>query len=245
MIINLSKLSKKDISIAGGKAANLGELIQAGFNVPGGVCVTTDTFGYFQKNEKFPLGFEKELNAKLAKLKGPFAVRSSATTEDLKNASFAGQHDTFLNVKKEKLVDAVIKCFSSLYTERAVAYRRQNKVMGSKARMAVVIQEMVNADYAGVSFTLDPIHKKYLLVEIVKGLGEKLVSGTVTPNSYFMNRKNFIVTQKNENFPLKINLKNIAKVMLEIEKHYKMPMDIEFALKKGKLFILQARPITA
>src|SRR3989344_5456357 len=81
MIINLSKLSKKDISIAGGKAANLGELIQAGFNVPGGVCVTTDTFGYFQKNEKFPLGFEKELNAKLAKLKGPFAVRSSATTE--------------------------------------------------------------------------------------------------------------------------------------------------------------------
>ncbi|MBS3106040.1 hypothetical protein J4419_00035 [Candidatus Woesearchaeota archaeon] len=244
-MIPLSELSKKDIPRAGGKAANLGELIRGGFQVPSGFCIPTSFFDVYKKTRNFPGGFESELRQHLSKLKPPFAVRSSATTEDLKSASFAGQHDTFLNVPREKVTEKVKACFSSLYTERAVAYRKEKKVSEKAAKMAVVVQEMVKADVSGVSFSLDPIHKKYVLIEVVKGLGEKLVSGAVTPNSYFLDRKTLKILEKHEQFPLKLDLKGIGETILKIEEHYKMPMDIEFSIAKGKLWILQARPITA
>jgi phosphoenolpyruvate synthase/pyruvate phosphate dikinase len=176
------------------------------------------------------------------------AVRSSATAEDLPGASFAGQQDTYLNViGKKEILDSVKKCWASLFTPRAIYYREKNKFQHEKVLISVVIQEMINPEYAGVIFTLDPINKKDIMIEAVKGLGEKLVSGEITPNNYIISKNKLKVLNKKENFSISIKtilgLAGIAKI---IEEHYKKPQDIEWAIdKKGCIFILQSRPITA
>lgn len=188
----------------------------------------------------------EEINLHLKQTKATkFAVRSSATAEDLLTASFAGQQDTYLNVTKKDVLTAVKKCWASLFNPRAIFYREAKKI-SHDVGMAVVVQEMVPAEYAGVMFTVDPIHKKDILVEAAIGLGEQVVSGEVTPNSYFIDRKTFAIKQKmgeygciDENV-----IKTIAKKGIEIEKHYAKPQDIEFAVKNGKVFILQSRSIT-
>ncbi len=188
---------------------------------------------------------EKEITDALKKLRGnKFAVRSSSQAEDLDSASFAGQQDSYLNVPRKKVVEHVKKCWASLYTPRALFYRSQQKV-SQEIAIAVVVQEMVDAEYAGVMFTLDPIHKKFMLIEIVSGLGEKLVSGQVTPNTYFLDRKTHEIGQHNVTAHFDESwLPKIATTGLSIEKHYGNPQDIEFALKNNKIFILQSRPIT-
>jgi phosphoenolpyruvate synthase/pyruvate phosphate dikinase len=112
--------------------------------------------------------------------------------------------------------------------------------------MSVVVQEMVDARYAGVMFTLDPVHKKYNLIEAIEGLGEKLVSGQVTPNTYFLNRETGVIEDSNTVFELDQGLVKIVFGMgKEIEQHYKYPMDIEWAIgRDSNLYILQARHIT-
>ncbi len=174
-----------------------------------------------------------------------FAVRSSATAEDLPKASFAGQQDTYLSIDRAHIPRHIIRCWASLYTSRAIFYRNENNI-AQDISMAVVIQEMVQADYAGVMFTLDPIKKTHLLVELASGLGEKVVSGSVTPNSYFLDKKTLEITQKQEEEPIELSIpKRIAQFGLKIEEHYQTPQDIEFAVKDGKVYILQSRPITA
>ncbi len=188
----------------------------------------------------------EEIDAHLQKTKATkFAVRSSATAEDLLTASFAGQQDTYLNVTKKDVLNAVKKCWASLFNPRAIFYREEKKIPHDVG-MAVVVQEMVQAEYAGVMFTVDPIHKKDILVEAAIGLGEQVVSGEVTPNSYFIDRKTFAIKQKMGEYEgiSEDVIKAIAKKGLEIEKHYKKPQDIEFAVKHGKVFILQSRAIT-
>lgn len=189
---------------------------------------------------------EKEIKSSLKKLKGKkFTIRSSATTEDLITASFAGQQDTYLNVKEKGVMDAVKKCWASLFNARAIFYRYKKNIPPHLASMAVVVQEMVDADFAGVMFTVDPVRKKHILVEAAHGLGEKVVSGSVTPSSYLIDRKNFKIIERNINY--KIDEKiivNIAKIGIKIEKHYKRPQDIEFAVKGKEIFILQSRAIT-
>ncbi len=175
------------------------------------------------------------------------AIRSSATAEDLPNASFAGQQDTYLNIsKEEEVLCSIKKCWASLFTSRAIYYREKNKFEHTKVLISVVVQEMVDAAYAGVIFTKDPIEKKYVLIEVVKGLGEKLVSGEVTPNTYHLQLNGSNIVQKRENFKFDqthlMKLKELGKI---IEKHYKSPQDIEWAIdKKGNIFILQSRAIT-
>ena len=188
----------------------------------------------------------ENINAHLKKSKSDkFAVRSSATAEDLIDASFAGQQDTYLNIAKKDVVKHVKMCWASLFNPRAIFYREEKKIPHD-AGMAVVVQEMVDADFAGVMFTLDPIHKKHILVEAATGLGEQVVSGEVTPNSYFLDRKNFVIKQKMGEYEGISDdvIKAIAKKGIEIEKHYKKPQDIEFAVKDKKIFILQSRAIT-
>ena len=196
-------------------------------------------------DEKIFEELEKEINHALKKLAGTaFAVRSSATAEDLLTASFAGQQDTFLNVKRKDIADAVKKCWASLFNSRAIYYRHE-KGIPHDVEMAVVVQEMVDADFAGVMFTVDPIQKKYILVEAATGLGEKVVSGEVTPSSFMLDRKTFEIVQKTENYPIdEVHIREIAKIGLAIEAHYKKPQDIEFAAAKGKVYILQSRAIT-
>ncbi|MBS3136266.1 hypothetical protein J4401_04875 [Candidatus Woesearchaeota archaeon] len=196
-------------------------------------------------DEKMYEELEKEIRNALGKLSGEmFAVRSSATAEDMLTASFAGQQDTFLNVRKKDVSDAVKKCWASLFNPRAIYYRNE-KGIAHDVKMAVVVQEMVNADFAGVMFTIDPIRKKYILIEAVHGLGEKLVSGEVTPSSYMFDRNSLKIAEKTINYEINEKILNeIAAIGLKIEKHFNKPQDIEFAVSQGKIFILQSRAIT-
>ncbi len=172
------------------------------------------------------------------------AVRSSATAEDLEYASFAGQHDTFLNVGEKDLIRSIKKCWASFFNLRAIIYRKHNGILNSNSGVAVLIQRMVDADFAGVIFTRDPIGKKNIYMEAVEGLGEKLVSGEVTPSSYMVDREGFDILEEREPILSKSHVKELAKTALKIEAAYGKPQDIEFAIKDGKIFILQSRPIT-
>ncbi|MEK6945225.1 MAG: phosphoenolpyruvate synthase [Nanoarchaeota archaeon] len=200
------------------------------------------------------------------------AVRSSATTEDLAEASFAGQQDTYLNVKgRSDLIINVKKCFASLFTSRATYYRIKKGFKHEQASLAVVIQKMVDSDKSGVIFSKDPSYKNdHVIVEAVFGLGEGIVSGAVTPDTYLVSPEMKIVDKKiaikrtaytrdssgnEEIVKLKdeksksqvlkdheiIKLANIAK---HLEEHYKKPQDIEFAIEGDEIFIVQTRPIT-
>jgi len=195
----------------------------------------------------FPKDMERLIKENYSKLKNKkVAVRSSATAEDLPTASFAGQQDTYLNIKGEKAVfDAVQRCWASLFTSRAIYYREENNFEHRDVLISVVVQEMIDADYAGVMFTVDPVNRKYILIEAVEGLGEALVSGQVTPNSYFVHKTDEKVMEKTEHFAFDEGLiHRIAELGRKIETHYKCPMDIEYATKDDKIYILQARPIT-
>ncbi|MEO7847423.1 MAG: PEP/pyruvate-binding domain-containing protein, partial [Arachnia sp.] len=192
--VGLEQVRRGDLAVAGGKAANLGELLHAGFDVPPGFVVTTQAY-------RAAVGPARALDdVKLAGLPvdvadairqayrsmsdGPVAVRSSATAEDLPGAAFAGQQDTFLGVQGEDaVVEAVQACWASLFTDRAVAYRQRLGIDPAGVAMAVVVQAMVPADVAGVMFTADPVTgaRDEVVIAAARGLGEAVVSGEVTP----------------------------------------------------------------
>ncbi|MEM5853251.1 MAG: PEP/pyruvate-binding domain-containing protein [Candidatus Aenigmatarchaeota archaeon] len=200
------------------------------------------------------------------------AVRSSATAEDLPQASFAGQQASFLNVKGVKdYLEAVKKCWASLYEPRAIFYREKNNI--KHASIAVVVQKMVNADASGVMFTVNPTTgEDEIVIEATWGLGESLVSGEVEPDFYRVSKDGRILekkigrkekmrvrdlaTDKTIVLPVaekKVNVQvltddqilQLAEYGKIIEKHYGKPQDIEFALEKGRIFIVQARAVTA
>ena len=199
-------------------------------------------------SKKLSADLKNQILANYKKLQNKkVAVRSSATAEDLPKASFAGQQDTYLNISTEKeVLDSVKKCWASLFTSRAIYYREKNGFGHRQVLISVVIQEMVKVNYAGVMFTKDPIEKKYILIEVVKGLGEQLVSGEVTPNTYHLEKKKLRVIKKRENFKFEVRfLADLSRIGQLIERHYKYPQDIEWAIdQNGKIFILQSRAIT-
>lgn len=173
-----------------------------------------------------------------------FAVRSSAVCEDSQYASFAGQFDTFLNVNKEKIISKIKKCFASLYSPRVISYSKHNKVSNNEG-IAVVVQEMVLAKFAGVIFTVDPLKKENMFIEVAPGLGENVVSGHVHPNSYAINRESLAIeiVYEKTSFAQNLILK-IAQIALKIEQLYQYPQDIEFAIYNNEIYLLQTRPIT-
>ena len=202
------------------------------------------------------------------------AVRSSATAEDLPEASFAGQQDTYLNVKgPEDMIKYVRKCWASLFGARAIFYREENNFDHSKVYIAVVVQEMVDAEKAGVMFTVHPsTGEEKILIEGAWGLGEAVVSGTVTPDTYWVDKatgeilrkqiseKNIMFQKKSENgqtvkVPVPEDLKNkqvlnedeiaqLVELGKRIQEHYQFPQDTEWAIENGKIFMLQSRPVT-
>ncbi|MET9632345.1 PEP/pyruvate-binding domain-containing protein [Lentzea sp. NPDC006480] len=211
--------SAADLAAVGGKGASLARLTRAGLPVPAGFCLTTRAY-----RER---SMEGVLEA-FQQLGGPVAVRSSATAEDLPGLSFAGQHDTVLNVDESGLFDAILKCWDSLQSARAVAYRENNAV--DSAEMAVVVQRMVPADVSGVLFTADPVTgRTEPVINAVQGLGEALVSGEANSSDLLS------AAQKD----------SLVALGERIEKLYGMPMDIEWALVGEEFQILQARPITS
>ena len=200
------------------------------------------------------------------------AVRSSATAEDLPGASFAGQQETYLNVRGEDdVVEKVKKCWSSLYTPRAIYYRVQKGFKHEDVSIAVVVQKMVNSEKSGVMFTSHPVTgDKIAIIEAVWGLGEAIVSGMVTPDHYEYDRtqrklivvniaeKKLMITRQDSK-TVKVELdeekakarvlddkeiEELVKLGEIIEDHYGTPQDVEWAIERGKVYIVQSRPIT-
>ena len=178
-----------------------------------------------------------------------YAVRSSATAEDLPTASFAGQHDTYLNVAgSEAVLEHVSRCWASLFTERAVTYRLRNGVDHRKVDMAVVVQQMVVPESAGVLFTADPVtsNRKVTSVEATFGLGEAVVSGRVNADIYKVRDSEVVATSIVTEQPAltDAHVVRLAQLGRRIEAHFGSPQDIEWCLVDDDFWIVQSRPIT-
>ncbi len=180
------------------------------------------------------------------------AVRSSATAEDLPGHSFAGQYETILGVKSlEECLDAIRKCWASLWTERAFEYRRRNGIDHQQVEMAVIVQQQIEPEAAGVAFSVDPVtgSRSRIVIESCRGLGEALVSGQVQPDRILLRKKNLELIRQNlvAEEP-SLNLKSARKLgrsVRRLEKRLVGPQDVEWAIRDGTLWFLQARPITA
>ncbi|MFC1936529.1 PEP/pyruvate-binding domain-containing protein [Chloroflexota bacterium] len=221
-----------------------------------------------------PLEIADEIKAAYAGLDNePVAVRSSATTEDLPEMSFAGQQDTFLNViGEEALLGAVVRCWSSLWTARAIAYRIRNQIDHAQAALAVIVQLMVQSEVSGVLFTANPLtgNRTEYVIDATYGLGEALVSGQVEPDHYVVEITKREVTNKTLGAKSTVirgdaqggvvtetveggdqQALNDAHILLlaeqgqRIAKLYQIPQDIEWAQAEGQIFILQSRAITS
>jgi len=314
-ILPFSKISKKDVKLAGGKGASLGEMTSAKINVPPGFVVTAESFERFLEetdlgveieaaldkinykdvnsvnqaslkvrdlihDARMPIDLQKEILSaydSLAKTAASkyllVAVRSSATAEDSSQASWAGELESYLNVTRQNLLGMVKKCWSWLFTERAIFYRNEKGLRRSHVSVAVVVQKMVQSEIAGVCFTVHPVtrDKNQMIIEACFGLGESLVGGEVTPDAYVLDKRHWEILDINVSeqemmrtrkgpagvfrkpVPGKLRHRQkldgrqivaLAKICAAIEKHYKFPCDIEWALEKGKFYIVQSRPIT-
>lgn len=201
------------------------------------------------------------------------AVRSSATAEDLPSASFAGQQETFLNVHGEANLSVKVKeAWASLYTPRAIFYRHQHRFDQKRVGIALIVQKMVASDTSGVLFTLDPVtnDKRKIVIEAIYGLGEMIVQGAVTPDHYEVSKQTLsILTKHVEAQPVMLKrvgvktkeirvkdmlidkqkitdrqITELATLGRKLEKHYYFPQDVEWAIEKGKISIVQTRPVT-
>ncbi len=277
-IKHFSEIDEADLPYVGGKGLNLGKLTRAGFHVPRGFCVTTDAYRFSvqhlseQNTDAInALVLAPELIAAIQAAReelqtATVAVRSSATAEDLAEASFAGQQDTFLNVAADELLDALKACWASLWSERAVAYRETQGIADDGLAMAVVIQEMCEADVSGVLFTVSPLHPEVAVVESNWGLGESVVSGAITPDSFHISRETGEVLDRSiatkremvtdagvrqvpddrQEIPslTDAQLQALTQLGTRVETLYGQPMDIEWALSDERFVLLQARHIT-
>ncbi len=253
-IIALEEVGEDLLPVVGGKAAKLGQVFKK-YLVPKGFCITTKIFQEVWSHAKnhdealcaeIPESIQKTLLAAFHTLHPPLAVRSSSILEDLPNLSFAGQYDTVLNVVDEhSFLDALKKCFASYYNERALAYRKKN-CLTEEVPMAVLVQEIVQADKSGVAFSIDPVRKdpELIIVEAVHGLGEALVSGQINPDTYVVSKQDNRLIRKKGQILTDKEAKQVAKLAHDLEKYYGEAQDIEWALSKGRLYLLQTRNIT-
>jgi len=322
-------IRRDDVNSVGGKGANLGEMVSAGFPVPPGFVVTANAYKAFLKENNLEEKIKKMLvgansnditsfqrasekikkllisspvpeeiareivqsyqsltrqahsGFKLSRLINqvthpylPVAVRSSATSEDSKTASFAGQNETFLNVVGDAtLVDNIRKCWASLFDGRSIFYREQQHLDHFKSAIAVVVQAMVQSEISGIVFSIDPVtnNKNRIVVETVYGLGEYIVQGKVTPDHYEINKTDLKIVEtritpqtimllhKNDGgvvqkpVPGKLRSKQkltekqieqIASLSRSLEQHYYFPQDSEFAVQDDVIYLVQTRPIT-
>ncbi len=201
------------------------------------------------------------------------AVRSSATAEDLPSASFAGQQETYLNIQGEDgLLEAVRQCWASLWTARAMAYRTRQGIAPADVSLAVVVQQMVDADASGILFTANPVtgERDQAVIDAAWGLGEAIVGGLVTPDTVVVDKANGQIISRKTALKTTMTVRanmgvetqpvppdrqphpvldnetavELARYGAQIEAHYGRPMDIEWAIARGEIHLLQARPIT-
>jgi pyruvate,water dikinase len=266
--------------LIGLKAASLCSLRRLGLKVPPCFFVTTATFRtYLEANDLGPqiaacLEQRPEVLEEIRRImtKAPLpdplreqiaaayerlgaavvAVRSSATAEDLPGHSFAGQYETILGVQSlDECLDAIKKCWASLWTERAFEYRRRNGIDHQQVEMAVIVQQQIEPQTAGVAFSVDPVtgSPSRIVIESCRGLGEALVSGQIQPDRILLRKKNLeLIRQSLVADEPSLSLKSaqkLARLVRRIEKRLSSPQDIEWALRDSTLWFLQARPITA
>lgn len=255
------------VPLAGGKGASLATMIQQGLPVPPGLVVTSQAFADTVDEDSlrdacvagdFVLAREivsatapptKELTDAYRQLNGLVAVRSSACAEDSDGASYAGQQETYLNVSGLLAVmEGVVNCWLSFFSDRAVFYRSEKGSMEDVA-IAVVVQEMVDSAKSGVLFSVDPVNgrKDRMIVEAAYGLGENVVDGQHTPDHYTLSRRGEIKRKRIVEDPVldESETKQLAEMAIILEDIYGIPQDIEWAFDdQGKLFLLQSRPIT-
>src|SRR5215216_212081 len=297
IVAPLSHFKRGDLLLAGGKAANLGELLNKGFAVPDGFVISTAAYDLLlQKNgiqnqlrhilaslaslDSDNSGLIAEMSQKIGDMfqqvsiptqitdaisrayhqlgHGAVAVRSSATAEDLVEAAFAGQQETFLNIiGEQELMDAVRACWMSLWSERAILYRARQNIDQTSVKLAVVVQRMIQADVAGVMFTANPIsgERNELIIDANPGLGEAVVSGLVTPDHFVVNKRTrrikekqlgrreviirakqdggteeFRAAEEQTNSALPSHaIHKLSQLGIDIERHYATPQDIEWA----------------
>ena len=247
----------------GWKANSLLKLAAEKFPVPAFIILSSEFFKEYIKYNKIETqdfeqvcemidngNFSEEMMKELYKYweNNQFnvvAVRSSAANEDGKTKSFAGQYATFLHTTKNDLLQAIKNCWKSLYRKNVRDYQENNEFSYD---MNVIIQEMIEADYAGVAISTDNMlsTRNYSYVEACVGVGEKLVSGEITPTKYFLRKQNnnvdFAVGEK---YPIEKELNTLSVLINDIEKVYGMNMDIEWAIHNKRVYILQARPVTS
>jgi pyruvate,water dikinase len=309
-VVRLDEVSAADVARVGGKGANLGELIRAGFPVPPGFVVTADAYlaametagirrelaeaaraaGRLAPDEL--AGRARELAGRVRAagvpeaLRDPIlaayhdlgpgvrvAVRSSATMEDTAGTSFAGMHETFTNVTgDDELLGRIVDCWASVFGARVIAYRAAQGVTEEPA-IAVVVQRMVDADRSGVMFSADPATGDVgrVVIEAALGLGEVVVGGQVTPDTYVVAKEPLRilsvhvgdqevairrgpdgverreVLEEAERHRRVLNDEEVlalARLAVRVEQHYGAPQDIEFAVSGDEVFLTQSRPIT-
>jgi phosphoenolpyruvate synthase/pyruvate phosphate dikinase len=230
-----------NLKLVGGKAFALSTLVSKEFNVPAGFVITTEV-------KNLSKGVKDEVLAAFDTLNfQKVAVRSSAALEDGAKDAWAGQMDTFLNVTRANLFEKIKLCQNSANSKRAKAYADQKKIHSGD--VAVIVQRMVPAQVSGVAFSAHPVTNdiSQMVIESVGGLGEKLVSGIVTPTTYIINKKGSKVIEKylsNEQALSSEQIENIAVTVAKIEKTFGWPVDVEWSYADNELFILQSRPIT-
>jgi rifampicin phosphotransferase len=267
------------VAAVGGKGASLGRLARAGVRVPAGFCVTTRAYRDFTGRGAAEGAVPEETAAAIAGAYAALgdevavAVRSSATAEDMAGLSFAGQHDSYLNVRgAAAVIDAVRRCWGSLRTPRAVAYRAQHRVAAETVSMAVVVQRLVPAEAAGVLFSVNPVtgDRGQVVVNANWGLGESVAGGLATPDTVVIDRADEHIAdyqlgakqvmtvpdatgtreqatpqdQRAVAVLTAAQAAELARAGLAIEKLYGQPVDVEWARAGGELFVVQARPIT-
>jgi len=223
---------------------------------------------------KIPQDISKEIQKSFKKLAAKYvAVRSSATAEDSASAAWAGELESYLNTTEKNLLENIKRCWASLFTPRAIFYRFEKNLNKSKISVAVVVQKMVESEKSGVAFSVHPVtqDQNQLVIEAGFGLGEAIVSGQVTPDNYVVEKKPRKIINKNINIQSQglyrgkgggtkwcdISKKQgkkqvlsdkeileLSNIIIRIEKHYNFPCDIEWAMEKGKFYIVQSRPIT-
>lgn len=279
-----------DAEQVGAKAANISQ-IAADFKVPCGFTLSVEAFSRWSEPgrlrqssktdiENVPDDFKehvanayRQLGETVGEETPAVAVRSSATDEDSGGASFAGQHDTYLNITGAAAVSAaIVKCWNSLQNPEAIAYRESAGIALDGARMAVLVQHLVASDTSGIVFSANPItgNRDEVMLNMSWGLGESIVGGTVTPDTFIVSKGDFKITSETiaEKMLMTVSTPDgtkevdvprimrsapsaspeqvieAAKMATALEEQLGWPVDAEFAFHGADLFLLQARPIT-
>jgi len=264
-----------DAALVGGKAANLSRLAKMHHRVPDGFCIPVTVM-----DEAHPLDLRNDIIRAVSDLMAchslpelVVAVRSSAVDEDGAGASFAGQHETYLNiVGADAIIEAITRCWESARSERALEYRRQQGLSVERVRLAVLVQQLVASDVSAVVFSANPVtgNRDEVLINASWGLGESIVGGTVTPDTFVVRKSDLAVTNRviAEKQRMTVSapggtrevevprflreqpsladkqIVEMAQLAISLEAPMNCAVDVECAYAGGQLYLLQCRPIT-